>query len=65
MSVSKALTWDELANVYDKEHPNTGRPARTLSMDTVFKWAERQTKRFYVSPKEGTIHSFTSCVEEK
>jgi hypothetical protein len=51
---TKALTWDELANIYDKEH--SGRKARTMSMDTIFKWAERQTDKFKVS-KEGTIYT--------
>jgi hypothetical protein len=52
--VGKALTWDELANIYDKEH--SGRPARTLPMDVVFTWAEKQVDRFYVDPFKGTIH---------
>ena len=51
--MTKALTWNELADLYDKVH--TGRKARTLPMDTVFAWAEAQTETFYVS-KEGTIH---------
>jgi len=54
MNVSKALTWDELADEYDKD---TGARARTMKMDTVFEWAERQTKRFFVDPVEGTIHN--------
>ena len=40
------LTWNELADLYDKEH--SGRKARTLPMDKVFEWAEKQTTRFYV-----------------
>ena len=32
------LTWDDLAEEYDKR--NSGRPARTLPMDTVAKWAK-------------------------
>ena len=43
-----ALTWDELAEEYDKVH--SGRKARTLEMDFVFKWAEKQTDKFVVSP---------------
>lgn len=33
----RAVTWDELATAYDKTY--SGRKARTLSMDTVWKWA--------------------------
>jgi hypothetical protein len=51
--LSKALTWDDLANEYDKSH--TERPARTLPMDYVFEWAEKQTDKFKVS-KNGTMH---------
>ena len=52
-NLEKALSWDELAEIYDKEH-NFGRPARTLSMDYVFKWAEEQ-KGLQVMD-DGTIH---------
>jgi len=51
--MSNALTWEDLANIYDKEH--TGRPARTLPMETIFNWAVQQSDRFYVSD-EGTLH---------
>jgi len=54
MNKSKALTWNDLANLYDKEH--SGRKARTLDMNTVFQWAERQTNKFYVDPNTDTIH---------
>jgi len=50
--MSKELTWDELAEIYDKT--NSGRPARTLSMDAIFKWAEQQPKKFKVN-KEGVL----------
>jgi len=50
----KSLTWDELADIYDKTHG--GRRARTQPMDTIFKWAEKQKNRFYVDPKYGTLH---------
>lgn len=50
--LSKPLTWDELATEYDK-NPH-GRPARTLLMDKVFDWAEKQTDKFEVM-KDGTI----------
>jgi len=43
-----SLTWDELANEYDKVH--TGRKARTLPMKTIFNWAAKQTDKFVVSP---------------
>ena len=49
----KALTWDELAHLYDRVHG--GRPARTVEMEDVWDWAARQTEKFYVSA-EGTIH---------
>lgn len=48
-----ALTWDELAALIDATR--SGRRARTLPMDEVFKWAEAQTDKFIVS-KDGTIH---------
>ena len=53
MRISEALTWDELADEYDKE---TGGCARIQPMEVVSDWAERQTKKFFVDPKEGTIH---------
>lgn len=34
------LTWDELAGLYDSRHG--GRKARTLPMEKVAEWAERQ-----------------------
>lgn len=37
----KALTWGELATIYD-ERKGGGRPARTLPMVTVFDWAKEQ-----------------------
>jgi len=55
MNTSKALTWDDLANLYDKTH--SGRPARTLPMEKVFDWAKQQEDKFWVNPDEGTIHS--------
>ena len=54
MNISKALTWDDLANLYDKT--NSGRLARTLPMEKVFDWAERQKDKFWVNSDEGTIH---------
>lgn len=33
------LSWNDLAALYDKYHPGS-RPARTLPMCSVFKWAE-------------------------
>ena len=53
-TISKSLTWDELANIYDLKH--SGRPAKTLPMNTIFKWAEKQTEKFYIDPKKGTLH---------
>jgi hypothetical protein len=54
MNISKALTWDDLAGLYDKAH--SGRPARTLPMDKVFDWAEQQKDKFWLDPSKGTIH---------
>ena len=51
--IGKALTWDELAEIFDESNPI--RPARTLPMDAVFGWARKQNARFYVSAS-GTIH---------
>jgi len=60
--LGKALTWEELANLFDK---GTGRRARTLPMETVFDWAAQQTDKFSVSD-DGTIHkirrSKTMCI---
>ena len=55
MNISKALTWDDLANLYDET--NSGRPARTLPMEKVFDWAKQQKDKFWFNPDEGTIHS--------
>jgi len=54
--VGKPLTWNELADLYDKAHRAGSIPARTLSMNFVFSWAERQKNKFYVDPVEGSIH---------
>jgi hypothetical protein len=51
---SEALTWDQLADEYDKVH--SGRKARTLQMESIFAWAEKQTDKFMVSKTQGTIH---------
>jgi hypothetical protein len=55
LNIGKALTWDELADIYDKEKRG-GRRARTLPMEHVFNWAKAQEDRFYVDPIEGTLH---------
>lgn len=51
--ISAPLTWDELADDYDKCH--SGRPARTQPLDYVFEWAQKQKSIYYVS-EEGTLH---------
>ena len=51
-NLEKALSWDDLAELYDSVH--SGRPARTLPMDYVFEWVEEQ-KGFKVMD-DGTIH---------
>jgi len=52
--LSEALTWEDLAKEYNK--CNGGRKAMTLPMNQVFEWAERQTDRFTVDKKKGSIH---------
>ena len=52
-NLSKALTWENLADIYDKE--TNGRKARTLLMNDIFEWAQEQKDRFKVT-KEDTIH---------
>lgn len=52
--LSKALTWDDLAEAYNK--CNGGRKAMTLPMNQVFEWAERQSDKFEVNKEEGSIH---------
>lgn len=49
-----ALSWNDLANFYDAS--NSGRRARTLPMQSVWVWAERQTDKLIIDPVEGTIH---------
>jgi len=41
----KKLTMDDLATIYDKAVG--GRKARTLPMETVLKWAEKQPRFCY------------------
>jgi len=53
----RKLTWDELANYYDKYH--TGRPARTLPMDYVWDWASKKKNLFFVDKDE------TICLKEE
>ena len=53
MEHGKNLTWNELAEEYDKQH--SGRKARTLPLDCVFKWAEKQINTFIVYA-DGSIH---------
>lgn len=55
MKLGKPLTWDELAYEYDRKHHTSGRKARTLPMNKVFEWAEKQKRKFIVL-KEGTVH---------
>ena len=46
MRNENAVNWEDIATIYDKE--TNGRPARTLPMDYIFRWAVKQTDRFYV-----------------
>jgi len=50
--LSKALTWNDIADEYDR---TTGRTARIQPMDTIFNWAEKQTEKFKVE-KDGRLH---------
>ena len=50
----KPITWNELADLYDAAH--NGRRARTLPMDSVFGWAEKQIGRFHVSEDGALFH---------
>ena len=47
----ESLTWNDLANIYDKE---TGGKARTRPMNEIFDWAARQKDKFIVH-KDGSI----------
>jgi hypothetical protein len=49
----KAITWEELADAYDSCHSN--RKARTLPMDEVFDWGEKQ-KQFWVDETDGSMY---------
>ena len=53
MKISKALTWDDLANEYKKA---TGKSAYIKSIDSIFYWAEKQTDKFFVDHDKHTIH---------
>jgi hypothetical protein len=60
--IGPVLTWDELADLYDKAHPGSGRPARTLSLDTVYKWAEGQPDKFHKDDETG-LHQIINISE--
>lgn len=47
----KELTWNELADIYDKQ---TGRTARIQPLEKVFKWAESR-KDLFVLTKSGGL----------
>jgi hypothetical protein len=51
---NKCLTWNELADLYDKMVGDSSRPARTLPMNYVFDWAVRQVKIIKIN-EDGTI----------
>jgi hypothetical protein len=52
--LSKALSWDDLANEYDSRCG--GRKARTLPMNTIWNWAASKKELFRIDKKKGTIH---------
>ena len=45
MELGKALTWNDIADMYDDMH--RGKPARTLDMNYVFVWASNQENVYY------------------
>jgi hypothetical protein len=45
------ITWDELAEMYDRTFPR-GKPARTLPMQTILAWAVKQRTRFRLNKKQ-------------
>ena len=49
----RALTWDDIADIYDKE---TGGHARTKPMDRIADWAESRNDLFDVDPKDGSFY---------
>ena len=53
MKHGEALTWDELATIYDE---TTGGKARIRPINDIFSWAEKQKNKFYLDPEEGTLH---------
>lgn len=55
--IGRALTWDQLADEWDKTN---SKKARTVKMGIVFDWAKKQKKRFKVKKKKGTIHKIIS-----
>ena len=57
MKYGKALTWDELADLYHGK-------ARILPMETVFNWAEKQIDKFFYNKEEGTLHLLSTTEEE-
>ena len=59
IEISKALTWDEVADFYDDFYDvynKSSRPARTLSMDYVFEKVKKITDCIFYNEKEGTLH---------
>lgn len=50
---SLPLTWDELADIFDKLHPG-GRRARTRPMEDLVDWAEARPDLFFLD-EEGYI----------
>jgi hypothetical protein len=48
----KPVTWNELADAYDAAHSGA-RLARTLRMESVFAWGERQTDKFILGSDDG------------
>ena len=58
VKIGPALTWDELADMYPGK-------ARIKPMEQVFDYFARQTDKFYVHPKEGTLHKIINGGEEQ
>ena len=53
--MTNPLTFDDVANIYDKYHKGASRPARTLPMDKVLDWIERR-KDLVTIDKDGYFY---------
>ena len=54
MKISKALTYGDIGEEFNKRH--NGRKAQTYALDDITKWASREKDIFYHDKKEDTFH---------